>query len=488
MKGERAMADHVEVLKIDEYRYRIPRTGRMITEGLVFASDVMMAQILQDKSLEQVANVACLPGIVGRAVAMPDIHWGYGFPIGGVAAFDLDRGVVSPGGVGYDINCGVRLMRTSLRREDLKKKAPMLVDLLFSSIPSGVGSHRKDLKLSKKEFDAVLATGARWAVEHSLGDSENLDFIEEHGVISGAEPDLISKRAFERGKDQLGTLGSGNHFIEVGYVAEVFDEKLADGLRLYKDHVTVLVHTGSRGLGHQICDDYIVRMLEASRKYGIELPDRQLCCAPVKSPEGEEYLHAMACAANFGFANREIISHWVCETFMQVFHLPPRELGLRLVYDVAHNVAKIETHLVEGEKKKLCVHRKGATRALPANHRDVPSPYKALGQPVLVPGDMGRASYVLIGGENALAESWGSACHGAGRVLSRSQAKKVAKGRDLSEELKQKGIIVRAASQETLAEELPDAYKDISQVVEVMHGCGICRKVVKLKPLAVIKG
>jgi len=477
---------HVE--RIDEYRFRIPKTGKMRTDGVVYADEAMMNDIMKDDAIAQVANVACLPGIAGNSIAMPDIHWGYGFPIGGVAAFDLDEGVVSPGGVGYDINCGVRLLRSDIEQGELKKNIGNLLDVLYRNIPSGVGSHRKDLKLSRKEFEDMMEKGAAWAIQKGLGDRDDLAFIEEEGRINGAEPDSISQKAFERGKDQLGTLGSGNHFVEIGMVSEVFNGEAAASMGLSKGTVTAIIHTGSRGLGHQVCDDFIVKMLDASRKYGIELPDRQLCCAPVKSPEGQAYLSAMACAANFGFNNREIITHWVRETFLEVFRKSPRALNMKLIYDVAHNVAKIETHTVKGEKKKLCVHRKGATRAFPAHHSGVPKQYADIGQPVLIPGDMGRCSFVLVGTEKSLEETFGSSCHGAGRVMSRNQAKKAARGRSIYDELKSKGIIVKAASEGTLVEEIPDAYKDVSHVVEIVHGAGICSKVVKLKPMAVIKG
>lgn len=477
---------HVE--RIDEYRCRIPKNGKMRTDGIIYADEAMMNDIMKDDSIAQVANVACLPGIVGNSIAMPDIHWGYGFPIGGVAAFDPDEGVVSPGGVGYDINCGVRLLRSDIEQGELKKSIGRLLDVLYRNIPSGVGSHRKDLKLSRKEFEDMMEKGAAWAIQKGLGDRDDLAFIEEEGRIQGAVPDSISQKAFERGKDQLGTLGSGNHFVEIGTVSEVYNEAAANSMGLHKGTVTAIIHTGSRGLGHQVCDDFIVKMLEASRKYGIELPDRQLCCAPVKSPEGKAYLSAMACAANFGFNNREIITHWVRETFLEVFSKSPRDLNMKLIYDVAHNVAKLETHTVKGEKKQLCVHRKGATRAFPAHHSGVPKQYADIGQPVLIPGDMGRCSFVLVGTEKSLEETFGSSCHGAGRVMSRNQAKKAARGRSIYDELKSKGIIVKAASEGTLVEEIPDAYKDVSHVVEIVHGAGICSKVVKLKPMAVIKG
>jgi tRNA-splicing ligase RtcB len=379
-------------------------------------------------------------------------------------------------------------MRSGLSRKEIQGKMKELVEALFHNIPSGVGSYRKDLKLNREEERKVLKKGARWAIERSFGTAGDLDHIEEHGCIEGADPDRVSEKAMERGKAQLGTLGSGNHFVEVGYVAEVYDETLARALSLWKDQVTIIVHTGSRGLGHQVCDDYIRVMMDAARKYQIELPDPQLCCAPVSSPEGNRYLEAMASAANFAFANRQMITHWVRETFEQCFRMSPRDLKLDLIYDVCHNIAKIETHTVNREKKKLCVHRKGATRAFPPDHPDVPSDYQSIGQPVLIPGDMGRCSYVLLGTKKAMEETFGSTCHGAGRVMSRHQAIKAAKGRDVARELENKGIIVRGASRGTIAEEIPDAYKDVTDVVNVVHNAGISRKVAKLVPMGVIKG
>jgi tRNA-splicing ligase RtcB len=379
-------------------------------------------------------------------------------------------------------------MRSGLSRTEIQGRLRELVEALFANIPSGVGSHRKDLKLNREEQRRVLKKGARWAVERGFGTAEDLDHIEEQGCIEGGDPDRVSERAMERGKAQLGTLGSGNHFVEVGYVAEVFDEAIAQTLGLRRDQVTVIVHTGSRGLGHQVCDDSIRVMLNAAKKYEIELPDPQLCCAPVLSLEGRHYLEAMACAANFAFTNRQMITHWVRETFEQVFQKGPKDLGLDLIYDVCHNIAKIENHTVNGEKRKLCVHRKGATRAFPPNHPDVPKDYQSTGQPVLIPGDMGRCSYVLVGTEGALRETFGSTCHGAGRVMSRHQAIKAAKGRAVVRELEDKGIIVKGASRGTIAEEIPDAYKDVTDVVNVVHHAGISRKVVKLVPMGVIKG
>ncbi len=379
-------------------------------------------------------------------------------------------------------------MRSGLSRTEIQGKIKDLVSALFINIPSGVGSHRKDLKLNREEERRVLHQGARWALERGYGTEEDLEHIEERGCIEGADPDLVSDKAMERGRAQLGTVGSGNHFVEVGYVEEIFDEEIAEALGLWKDQVTILVHTGSRGLGHQVCDDYIRIMMDAAKKYQIELPDPQLCCAPVDSPEGRDYLSAMACAANFAFANRQMITHWVRETFEQVFQRSPKDLDLKLIYDVCHNIAKIETHTIKGEKRRVCVHRKGATRAFPPHHPEIPSEYQEIGQPVLIPGDMGRCSYVLIGTDEAMKETFGSTCHGAGRVMSRHQAIKAAKGRSIAKELESRGIIVKGASRETLVEEIPDAYKDINEVVEVVHHAGISLKVAKLVPMGVIKG
>ncbi len=379
-------------------------------------------------------------------------------------------------------------MRSGLSRMEIQGRVRELVEALFINIPSGVGSHRKDLKLSREEERRVLKKGARWAVEKGFGTAEDLDHIEEQGCIEGADPDRVSEKAMERGRAQLGTVGSGNHFVEVGYVAEIFDEAIAQALGLWKDQVTILIHTGSRGLGHQVCDDYIRVMMDAARKYQIELPDLQLCCAPVSSPEGERYLEAMACAANFAFTNRQMITHWVRETFEKVFRKGPKDLKLDLLYDVCHNIAKIEIHTVNGEKRKLCVHRKGATRAFPPNHHDIPMDYRSIGQPVLIPGDMGRCSYVLVGAEGAMKETFGSTCHGAGRVMSRHQAIKAAKGRAIVRELEDRGIIVKGASRGTITEEIPEAYKDVNDVVNVVHQAGISLKVVKLVPMGVIKG
>jgi tRNA-splicing ligase RtcB len=379
-------------------------------------------------------------------------------------------------------------MRSGLSRKDVLPRIHELVDVLFTNIPSGVGSRRKDLKLSLKELARVLREGVRWALRNGFGTEEDLEHIEANGCIPGADPDRVSDRALERGQAQLGTLGSGNHFVEVGYVEEVYDSEAASAMGLEKDQVTILIHTGSRGLGHQVCDDYIKIMAKASAQYGIELPDRQLCCAPVESTEGRDYLAAMAAAANFAFVNRQMITHWTRESFEQVFQLGPRDLKLDLIYDVCHNIAKLETHNVDGRPRQLCVHRKGATRAFPPGHPELPVKYKDVGQPVLIPGDMGRYSYVLVGTERAYEETFGSTCHGAGRVMSRHQAKKASRGRSVAKELEGRGIIVRGASKATLVEEIPEAYKDVTDVVQVVHDAGISRKVVRLKPLGVTKG
>jgi tRNA-splicing ligase RtcB len=481
------MTLHIE--QIDACRWRIPKEGAMRTEGLVFASRQMMAVLQKEEALAQVRNVATLPGIVGPSIAMPDIHWGYGFPIGGVAAFDPEEGgVVSPGGVGYDINCGVRLLRSALVEDQIRSRLKTLADTLFRNVPSGVGSQRRDLKLSIEEETRVLRKGARWAVEHGFGSAEDLLHIEEGGCIAGADPELVSERALERGRAQLGTLGSGNHFLEVQVVDEISDPQVAEVLGLFPGQVTVSIHTGSRGLGYQVCDDSLRTMLSASRKYGIELPDRQLCCAPLTSPEGRHYLAAMACAANFAFANRQLITAWVRESFAEVFGLGEGDLRLSVIYDVCHNIAKMETHTVGGENRRLCVHRKGATRAFPPGHPQTPALYRSVGQPVLIPGDMGRYSYVLVGTAGAYSETFGSTCHGAGRVMSRHAAKKAAHGRNIEGELAARGILIRAAGRATVAEEISEAYKDVTEVVGVVQQAGIGKIVARLRPLAVIKG
>jgi tRNA-splicing ligase RtcB len=405
-----------------------------------------------------------------------------------VAAFGEEDGVVSPGGIGFDINCGVRLLRSSLTREELAPRARELADRLAREIPSGVGSHRRDLKLSVGELRRVLERGARWAVGHGMGEEADLAHVEEGGCLPQADPDRVTPRALDRGRDQLGTLGSGNHFCEVQVVEEVYDPEAARALGLDRDVITVTIHTGSRGLGYQTCEDYLRSMLEAARRYGIEIPDKQLCCAPLGSPEGQSYLEAMSAAANFAFCNRQVIAHYVREVFEVTFGASAREIGLSVVYDVCHNIAKFEEHEVDGQRQRVCVHRKGATRAFPPGHPLVPEAYREVGQPVLVPGDMGRYSYVLLGTSGALAETFGSSCHGAGRLLSRHAAAKSAAKRHVPSEMAKRGIELRAASRRTVVEEIPEAYKDVADVVEVVARAGLGRKVARLKPLVVVKG
>lgn len=477
----------IEIRKITDYLWEIPKQGRMNVPGRVYASELLMNDIKNDQSLQQVVNVAHLPGILRYSMAMPDIHWGYGFPIGGVAAFDLKEGIISPGGVGYDINCGVRLLKTALSKKDINKKTDDLIRAIFSRVPSGVGS-KGSIRLNLKEEKQVLTKGALWAVEQGYGNQEDLLYIEENGRMENANPSRISQEAYRRGRPQLGTLGSGNHFIELDYVKEIFDSEAAKVMGLEKDQVVVMIHTGSRGFGYQVCDDYIRKMIKAAEKYGIELPDRQLCCAPFESPEGQEYFEAMNCAINYAFANRQIIAHWVNLAFQKVLGLSPKDTNVQIVYELAHNIAKIETHIIDGKSKKVIVHRKGATRSFGPGQQDVPDRYRHIGQPVIIPGDMGRYSYVLTGKNRSMEESFGSTCHGAGRRLSRKKAKKIAGGREIIRDLEKRGIKVMAASRATLIEEIPEAYKDVSDVVSAVHNADIAGKAVKLCPMGVIKG
>lgn len=474
-------------IRLNDYLWEIPRTGGMRVPARLYASPRLADAIFADNAPEQAVNVAHLPGIVGASLAMPDMHWGYGFPIGGVAAFDVREGVISPGGVGYDINCGVRLMTAPLTRQELAPHLTELVHELFRRVPSGVGQAGA-LALSAKALRPVTTGGARWAVEQGYGSETDLAFIEEGGCIGGADPSRLSERAYERGRDQLGTLGSGNHFLEVGYVAEVMDEAAARALGLARDQVTVIIHTGSRGFGHQTCEDYLGLMDRAARKFGIALPDRQLACAPIQSEEGQAYLGAMRGAINYAFANRQVIAHRVREAFGAAVGLGGRAAALRTVYEVAHNIAKFETHTVAGAERKLCVHRKGATRAFAPGRREVPDAYQAVGQPVLIPGDMGRCSYVLTGTARAMAETFGSTCHGAGRAMSRARALKEGRERDILGELAQRGIVIQAQNRRTVCEEMPEAYKDVSLVVDTCVAAGISNKVVQLRPLGCVKG
>jgi tRNA-splicing ligase RtcB len=471
--------------RLDDYRYLIPKSYKpgMRIEGLIYANEQLISQIDKDLTKDQVANVATLPGLVGRSLAMPDAHQGYGFCIGGVAAADLDEGVVSAGGVGFDINCGVRLLATPFEDKDVRPKLDLLIDQLFRDIPCGTGRTGL-LNVHRAELDNVLRDGAQWAVEHGYGRQEDAAHIEDYGRIANADPLKVSNRAKERGHDQLGTLGSGNHFLEIQIVAEVIDDELAVRFGLHKGQIVVLLHSGSRGLGHQVCTDYLDVMQDASRRYGISLIDRQLACVPVRSNEGQDYLHAMAAAANFAFANRQMMTHWTREAFQRI-------LGngdLKVVYDVCHNIAKVEDHEVEGSRQKVLVHRKGATRAFPKGHLVLPDELRDVGQPVLIPGSMGTCSYVLVGTEQAMKETFGTTCHGAGRSKSRTQAKRETSADELLREMKSKGIVVRCQSKSGLTEEKPDAYKNVSEVVDVVHNAGLAKKVAKLVPIAVMKG
>jgi len=480
---------NIQVRKVRDMVWDVPMQGGMRVPGRLFCTEQQLKVAESDRCMEQVANVAHLPGIVGYSMAMPDMHWGYGFPIGGVAATDVEAGgVVSPGGVGYDINCGVRVARTNLAVEDIRNRIHQIVDALYATVPCGVGSKGGIGKLSPGEEKKVLARGAKWAVGRGLGSAEDLERTEAGGCLPGADPDAVSPRALSRGADQVGTLGSGNHFLEIDVVDQICDVKAADILGLEEGQIAIQIHSGSRGFGHQVCDDALKTMVNAVVKYGIQLPDRQLACAPFDSPEARRYLAAMACAANYAWANRQAMMAMVEEALLKALKISPRELGLRLVYDVCHNIAKIEEHECGGERRRLCVHRKGATRAFGPGHPEVPADCAEIGQPVLIPGDMGTYSYVLVGTETAMKETFGSTCHGAGRVMSRHKAVKAGKNRDIQKELGKQGIYVRARGRHTLSEEMPQAYKDVNEVVEVMHQLGISRKVARLRPLGVMKG
>jgi len=483
------------LIKINNFRYEIPsdykgekNNLKMRTSAIIYANDHMIPAIRKDNAPEQVANVAMLPGIVGKSLAMPDIHWGYGFPIGGVAATDIEEGVISPGGVGFDINCGVRLVRTNLYESDIdRNKIHRLIDTMFENVPSGLGSKAK-VRLNKKELDAVLELGARWAIENGYGWEEDITFIEENGYLDYADITKVSEKAKQRGAPQIGSLGAGNHFLEIQKVDTIYDADVAKvfGIRDV-GQIMVMIHTGSRGFGHQVCTDHLKVIEQAVKKYNIWLPDRQLACAPINSKEGENYFKAMACAANFAWCNRQMIVHWVRESFEKILNSTAEDLDMKIVYDVCHNIAKLEEHEIDGKKMKLCVHRKGATRSFGPGRKELPQKYRDVGQPVLIPGDMGTESYLLRGTKDA-EETFGSTCHGAGRVMSRHQAVKRWRGEIVQDTLKKKGIYVHPASWKVMAEEAPDAYKDVSEVVDVAHGARISFKVAKLLPMGVVKG
>jgi tRNA-splicing ligase RtcB len=475
--------------RIDEYLYEVPQSFRedMRVPARFYADPELLAAALDDQSLEQLVNTATMPGVVKYALAMPDIHQGYGFPIGGVVATELPNGVISPGGVGYDINCGVRLLATHLEQEQVAPYLDDLASALYANCPSGVGQGG-NVKLKSGELDRLLEEGARWAVARGFASEADLERTEEGGVLAGADAGKVSQRAKERGKDQVGTLGAGNHFIEVDVVDEVFDEVAAQRMGLFRGQITAQIHCGSRGLGHQVCTDYVSRFQKAVGQYGIQLPDRELVCAPLSSPEGQAYLAAMKAAANYAFANRQVLAFHIRRSFEQALAGKVKSPAVYQIYDITHNMAKVEEHIVDGRRMKLCVHRKGATRAFGPGSAVLPAVYRDIGQPVLVPGSMGTASWVLLGTEGSMAQTFGSTCHGAGRTMSRAKAKKSIWGAELREELEAGGIHVRAGSMAGLAEEAPSAYKDVDRVVEVVHGAGIARKVARLVPVAVVKG
>ena len=476
--------------RIDQCCWRLPKDSQsgMRVEGRIFADDRLIDQVRSDQAPQQVANVATLPGIQTASLAMPDIHWGYGFPIGGVAATDpAEGGVISPGGVGYDINCGVRLLRSNLDAEDVQPRISQLMATLFKNISAGVGKSGPYL-FGGKELERLLREGVSYLKERGLATAEDVDNTEAGGCLKGAKPEAVSPRAKQRGGDQCGTLGSGNHFLEIQVVEQIDDRAAAAAMGLDEGQICVMIHSGSRGLGYQVCDDALRMLRGAPRKYGIELPDRQLACAPLESPEGQEYLGTMRAAANYAWANRQLLMWQTREIMAEFFGQSWESLGLGLVYDVAHNIAKIEEHEVEGRKKMVCVHRKGATRSFPPGHAEVPQRYRAVGQPVIIPGDMGRSSWVLVGQEGSMQRAFGSCCHGAGRVMSRTAAIKHAQGRRIDRELAAAGVIARCRSWKGLAEEQPEAYKDVSVVVDVVHRAGLAKKVARLRPIGVIKG
>ncbi len=479
----------IELRKIHDYLWEIPQHGGMRVPGRIYTSREMIEKYLSgEESLKQVINVAYLPGIQKYSLAMPDIHWGYGFPIGGVAATDVEEGVISPGGVGYDINCGVRLARTGLTLPQVEKRMEKIVQMLFQTVPTGVGSSGAIRKLSAKEVKRILENGSHWAVEQGYGQPEDIEFTEEKGRMTMANPDAVSKRAIERGQDQAGTLGSGNHFLEIDVVEEIYDATVAETFGLFANQIVLIIHSGSRGLGYQVCDDYIRVLMKSLNKFDIRLPDKQLVCAPIQSDEGKQYLGAMAAAANFAWNNRQIIMDLARRSLKKALNISDADLDFHLVYDVAHNIAKIEEHEIDGRMKNVCVHRKGATRAFPPGSKQIPEKYQPVGQPVLIPGDMGRYSFVAVGTEKAMEETFGSTCHGAGRVKSRHQALKAGKGKDLIGDLRKRGVVIQARGMRTIAEEMPYAYKDVASVIDVMHKAGISRKVARLRPLGVIKG
>jgi len=480
------MTAETTIERIDQYRWRIPRDDArgMRTDVVVYASRALLDQVARDLSLSQAVNVAMLPGIVGPSLAMPDIHQGYGFPIGGVAATDWHDGVVSPGGVGFDINCGVRLLRVGLAEGDVRPRLRELVQQVFRDVPCGTGG-AGFVKVGPRELERVLSDGARWMVRHGYGTERDAEFAEAGGALEDADPAAVSERAKERGRPQIGTLGSGNHFLEVQVVERVADPDAARDMGLAEGQVVVLVHSGSRGLGHQVCTDALREMGAAMARHGLHVPDRQLACVPIRSTEGAQYLAAMRAAANFAWANRQGMTHFVRQAFLKVFG---RDTGIEVVYDVCHNIAKKETHVVDGRQREVLVHRKGATRAFPPGHPEIPAAYRQCGQPVFIPGSMGTASWVLVGQPGAMAETFGTVCHGAGRLLSRTAARRGRDVKSVVRELEGRGILVRSETRDGILEEVPEAYKDVDEVIEVVHGAGLASKVARLRPMGVIKG
>ncbi len=476
--------------RVDACCWRIPKSYKpgMRVDGLIFTSERMLEKLKMDQALDQVANVAFLPGIQHASLAMPDIHWGYGFCIGGVAATDpAEGGIICPGGIGYDINCGVRLSRTNLFYRDVKPHLRELVEELFRNVPTGVGRTGR-YKFDKKELAHILGQGPRYLQGRGLATASDIEHTEAHGFLDGADPDQVTDHAKNRGAEQCGTLGSGNHFLEVQVVDHIFDEEAAAAMGLEKDMICVMIHSGSRGLGYQVCDDALAMLRRVPEKYGIDLPDRQLACAPADSDEGKRYIASMRAAANFAWCNRQLLMHQAREVFAHVFGRSWQELQMNLIYDVCHNIAKLEEHVVDGKRKKVWVHRKGATRAFPPGHPEVPALYRKIGQPVLIPGDMGTASWVLVGQPGSMEKTFGTTCHGAGRAMSRTQAVKEAAGRRIDKELEARGIIARAQSRKGLAEEMPKAYKNVDDVVDVVHQAGLSKKVARMRPIGVIKG
>ncbi|MEM2235375.1 MAG: RtcB family protein [Desulfurococcaceae archaeon] len=480
----------VKLEKIDKYVWKIPKGSKacMSTDAIIYADDHLLEKMKSDLTLEQAANVACLPGILRASYVMPDGHQGYGFPIGGVAGFDYDEGVISPGGVGYDINCGVRVLSTNLSEEDVRPKLKDIVEAIFRNVPSGVGARSSKVRLSIEELNRVLDEGVEWAIRKGFGWSDDPEHIEEGGSMKDADSSAVSSVAKQRGHDQLGTLGAGNHFLEIQVVDEIYSPEIAKSMGItHVGQVTVMIHTGSRGLGHQVASDYLMVMERAMKRYGISPPDRELASLPFHSPDAQKYFKAMAAAANYAWTNRQLITHWVRESFGEIFGVDPDKIGLKIIYDVAHNIAKVEEHSVNGKRVKVVVHRKGATRAFPPNHPDVPADYKNIGQPVLIPGSMGTASYVMVGIESG-AETWYSAPHGAGRWMSRNEAIKTYHPMKIKDELARRGIVLMAATREVISEEAPGAYKDVDRVAQVAHSVGIAKLVFRARPIGVVKG